>query len=204
MASEDGVSVAAAAPGKEIAALLDSIAAFSRRLSRRFSRRQPGFALVDWLLLRRLAEGAPAQPAAIAKQLGVSRQRAQKQIAALTEQGLLASQNDPEDERRKRVALTEAGRARLQELDAAMDSETAGLPGAAVARAQMQLQRLLDGMADKGGEKGGRRQAMAARRGKAPGQTQGKAQGKAGKGRGKRAGKTGGSAGGRKPGTTEG
>lgn len=214
MASEDGVSAAAPAPGREIAALLDSITAFSRRLSRRLSRRRPDFALVDWLLLRRLAEGAPDQPAAIAKQLGVSRQRAQKQLAALAEQGLVVSQNDPGDERRKQVTLTEAGRARLGELDAVMDGETAGLPGGAIARAQAQLQRLLDGLSEKGGEKGGekarRRPGKGGRRGKAQGRNPGRNPGKDAEGRGQRAGKAGArkagmrKAGARKTGETEG
>lgn len=198
MVSDDGVSAAAPAPGGEIAALLDSITAFSRRLSRRLTRRQPGFALVDWLLLRRLADGPPAQPAAIAKQLGVSRQRAQKQIAALAEQGLVVSQNDPDDERRKRVALTEAGRARLGELDAAIDAETAGLPSGAVDRAQAQLQRLLGGMAEKGGDKPRRRaraQGQGAETGpgkvRAKARGQGRGQGKSAKARARRVGKGG-------------
>jgi len=207
MVGEDGISAAAPAPGGEVAALLDSITAFSRRLSRRLTRRQPGFALVDWLLLRRLADGPPVQPAAIAKQLGVSRQRAQKQIAALAEQGLVVSQNDPDDERRKRVALTEAGRARLGELDAAIDAETAGLPSGAVGRAQAQLQRLLGGMAEKGGEKPGRRgKAQGKAAGMGPGKAREKLRGQGrgqGQGQAKRQDKRAGKAGTRKAGEAE-
>lgn len=127
----------------ELAALVSAINTFSRRLSRRLAKKDPDFRIGDWLLLKRLSARSPAQMAELAKQMGVSRQRAQKQVSELVAGGLVTVESDPKDERRKRVALTQEGRARLRQMDALIEAEAAELPGSLLAAWRIQLQQLV-------------------------------------------------------------
>ena len=127
----------------ELAALVSAINTFSRRLSRRLTKKDPDFRIGDWLLLKRLSARSPAQMAELAKQMGVSRQRAQKQLSELGASHLVTVESDPKDERRKRVILTDEGRARLQQMDALIEAEAAELPGSLLAAWRIQLQQLV-------------------------------------------------------------
>lgn len=147
MSTDDSATAVAPGPATQVAELLDSMNAVSRRLGRKVARKEKGFSLGTWLLLRRLAEPSPVQPVAIARLSGVSRQRVQKQIAAFAEQGLVTAQDDPADERRKLVSLTEAGRAHLAKLDAVVEGETGDLSKDLIERALMPLRRLAGGKA---------------------------------------------------------
>lgn len=141
----EGIEAEAVTVSNELAALISAINTFSRRLSRRLNKKDPDFRIGDWLLLKRLSWKSPAQMAELAKQMGVSRQRAQKQVSELAANELVTVESDPKDERRKRVALTEAGRARLQQMDALIEAEAAELPGSLLAAWRMQLQQLVGG-----------------------------------------------------------
>lgn len=129
----------------ELAALISTINTFSRRLSRRLSKQDPDFRIGDWLLLKRLSGSSPEQMGELAKQMGVSRQRAQKHVSELAAGSLVTVESDPKDERRKRVALTDAGRKRLREMDALIEAEAAELPGSLLAAWRIQLQQLVGG-----------------------------------------------------------
>ncbi|MDF2095178.1 MarR family winged helix-turn-helix transcriptional regulator [Aquibaculum arenosum] len=156
MSQKDSTSTRRTEVSDELAALVSTINAFSRRLGRKLSRRDPSFRLGDWLLLKRLS-GAPSnQMAELAKQLGVSRQRAQKQVAELVMQGYLVTAGDPKDERRKRVELTEQGWERLRSMDALIEAETPEFPPEILSAWRIQLQRMT-GLSEKGkaSDKGG-------------------------------------------------
>jgi len=137
-AEDEGTTVS-----NELAALISAINSFSRRLSRRLTKKDAAFRIGDWLLLKRLSSRSPEQMAELAKQMGVSRQRAQKQVSELVASRLLIVEDDPKDERRKRVALTEAGRERLRQMDALIETEAAELPGSLLAAWRIQLQQLV-------------------------------------------------------------
>lgn len=143
MSTKDSASPATAKVSDELAALISIINTFSRRLARKLTRREPEFRLGDWLLLKRLASRSPTQMATVARQLGVSRQRAQKQVAELAAQGLVLARGDPEDDRKKQVELTEAGLERLRQLDALVEAEAVELPLEILVRWRVQLQQLI-------------------------------------------------------------
>lgn len=141
--TQQGVGSDETTVSNELAALISAINAFSRRLTRRLAKKDPDFRIGDWLLLKRLSASSPQQMAELARQMGVSRQRAQKQVSELLASNLVMVEGDPEDERRKKVALTEAGRERLKQMDRLIETEAAELPGALLATWRIQLQQLV-------------------------------------------------------------
>ena len=77
-----------------------------------------GFGLADWVALSVLARGPVHNNRELAKVLGVTRQRANQIKTILEEERLISSTQSEEDARENVLNVTEAGHARLAEINA--------------------------------------------------------------------------------------
>jgi DNA-binding MarR family transcriptional regulator len=86
------------------------------RLGRRMRQRMPGeeldFAAI--LLMKALAQRGPLRLSALAAVLDVDASTVSRQVRHLEDRGLLERTEDPDDGRASRIALSEAGRTRLE------------------------------------------------------------------------------------------
>jgi DNA-binding MarR family transcriptional regulator len=103
------------------------------RLSRvlgRLSNLQPfkesPFGLTEWVVLSLIAQGAAKNNRQLARNLGVSRQRANQIKTALEKQRLLQATQSVNDARISLLSLTGKGKAELEIVDAALGAELAG------------------------------------------------------------------------------
>jgi len=119
------------------------------RLGRRMRQRMPGEEL-DFsaiLLLKALLRG-PLRMSALAAALELDASTVSRQVRHLEDRGLLERTSDPDDRRASQVALSEKGRARLEEGAARRRAMVSDLlrawPGEDRERLRQLLTRLLD------------------------------------------------------------
>lgn len=95
----------------------DAVLMTLARLGRRLRQRMPGeqLELTAILLLKVLLHEGPLRPSALADALGVDASTVSRQVRHLEDRGLLERTADPDDRRASRLALSEEGRARLEE-----------------------------------------------------------------------------------------
>lgn len=108
-----------------------------------------GLTSARWQMLGALAlSGAPASAPTIARQMGVTRQGASKQLALLEQEGLVCKRANPAHKRSPLFALTEAGISRYQALQHAWtehaESVCAQIPAAALETTLKTLHALSD------------------------------------------------------------
>lgn len=81
-----------------------------------------GISLAEWTGLRTMATSPQAPTGVIARKLGFSRQRGAQIVHSLQQAGLITISRSPFDSRKKDLAITSAGRAKLQQMDNAIDA----------------------------------------------------------------------------------
>lgn len=83
------------------------------------------FGLIEWVALSLIAQGVSKNNRQLARNLGVSRQRANQIKTALEKQRLLQAEQSDKDARISLLSLTSKGEAELQIVDAALRAELA-------------------------------------------------------------------------------
>lgn len=98
----------------DLTALADGVRtgtqAVARRLAAAAREDHPDFSPLESALLARLDVDGPAPGARLARQEHVTAQAVSKAVARLSARRLVAAEVDPADGRRRRLALTDAGR----------------------------------------------------------------------------------------------
>lgn len=84
------------------------------------------FGLIEWVALSLIAQGASKNNRQLARNLGVSRQRANQIKTALEKLRLVQAKQSDKDARISLLSLTSRGEAELQIVDAALRAELAG------------------------------------------------------------------------------
>ena len=132
------------------------------------------FGLIEWVALSLIAKGVSKNNRQLARNLGVSRQRANQIKTALEKQRLVQAKQSSTDARISLLSLTSKGEAELQIVDAALRAELAGALGGRkavvtrVTRSLRILTRLLGPQGDEGqGESQQRVQRRRRRKAKA-------------------------------------
>lgn len=83
------------------------------------------FGLIEWVALSLIAQGVSKNNRQLARNLGVSRQRANQIKTALEKQRLLQAEQSDKDARISLLSLTSKGEAELQTVDDALRAELA-------------------------------------------------------------------------------
>ena len=84
------------------------------------------FGLIEWVALSLIAQGLSKNNRQLARNLGVSRQRANQIKTALEKQRLIQAKQSNKDARISLLSLTSKGQAELETVDAALRAELAG------------------------------------------------------------------------------
>ena len=84
------------------------------------------FGLIEWVALSLIAQGVSKNNRQLARNLGVSRQRANQIKTALEKQRLVQAKQSDKDARISLLSLTSKGQAELQMVDAALRAELSG------------------------------------------------------------------------------
>ena len=84
------------------------------------------FGLIEWVALSLIAQGVSKNNRQLARNLGVSRQRANQIKTSLEKQRLLQAKQSDEDARISLLSLTSKGEAELAMVDAALRAELTG------------------------------------------------------------------------------
>ena len=116
--------------------LLQAVTVAQRELARRVVTvlAPEGFTVDQWLVLRRLADGAGHSMGGLAEALLIPNPSLTRCVDALVDQGLVYRRQDPEDRRRLTVHLARQGKARLARLDALVAAQEAQSGGTAWSR----------------------------------------------------------------------
>ncbi len=103
----------------------------SRAILRGFARelRPLGFGTAYWPVALALDEAGPMRQTDLLDRMDIEQPTLTALLARMERDGIIARQPDPDDGRAKRVALTEDGKARIQDVKAAM----LGVAGRAIA-----------------------------------------------------------------------
>ncbi len=88
------------------------------------------FGLIEWVALSLIAQGVSKNNRQLARNLGVSRQRANQIKTALEKLRLVQAKQSDKDARISLLSLTSKGEAELKIVDAALRAELAGALGA--------------------------------------------------------------------------
>ena len=106
----------------------------------------------QWTVLSALSgEESPATLVVLSRRLGVTKQNMTGMIARLEQLGLAERNDDPQDLRSSRVALTRRGRTLVERLRPAYDAWLASLAGGAMSDRELQtlvrsIERLIEGL----------------------------------------------------------
>ena len=131
-----------------VSALAFSALAISNAADTILRKADAKFGLADWALLSAL--GAQPEAQAMGKlgmDLGVTRQRIQKQTDELQKSGLVSVTATEDDKRSRHVSLTPAGKEALVATDSAWAAELIKSPHLTEMRGQLMVQRRVDRIA---------------------------------------------------------
>ena len=102
------------------AALIGLLSKVVNKLQEHSALKSEEIGLAEWTALRAIAADPSLSTGAIARQLGVSRQRSTQIVQALGKAGLVMVGRASGDQRKKQLTVTDAGRQKLQRVDAAV------------------------------------------------------------------------------------
>jgi DNA-binding MarR family transcriptional regulator len=129
----------------ELSDVVATISRFLVNLAASAPFRNAGIGLSEWAALRALSEKGGVTSKRIAKSLGVTVQRANQLTEALKAADCVTMTPAPEDNRRKIVALTDSGQAKLAQLNSELVPFVAaalGDDGSQITRAKKSLKKL--------------------------------------------------------------
>lgn len=127
--SEAGAQNDGAAYAPNLAALAASLSRFLTRLASISPFQEAGLGLAEWSALSIIAAKEGINSRQLANILGVSAQRVNQIADSLKAMGLISLNSPPDDARKKLVAITAAGSARLAELNSKLEPAIAAAVG---------------------------------------------------------------------------
>ena len=104
------------------AALIGLLSKVVNKLQEHSALKSEEIGLAEWTALRAIAADPSLPTGTVARQLGVSRQRSTQIVQALEKAGLVMVGRACGDQRKKQLTVTDAGRQKLQRVDAAVDN----------------------------------------------------------------------------------
>ena len=105
-------------PVEDPAALIGLLSKVVNKLQEHSALKSEEIGLAEWTALRAIAAAPSLPTGGVARQLGVSRQRSTQIVQALGKAGLVMVGRASGDQRKKQLTVTDAGRQKLQRVDA--------------------------------------------------------------------------------------